>query len=322
MMKIVFMGTAEFAVPSLQAIVNAGYDVAAVVTIPDKPSGRGLNLKPSPVKVAAEKLNLKVLQPEKLKDENFINELREINPDVQVVVAFKMLPKSVWEIPAKGTFNLHGSLLPRYRGAAPINHALINGDIETGVTTFLIDDKIDTGNILLRKSTAIYPEENAGDVYNRLMHIGADLVIETLERLSKNDIKPISQDELSHELNDWNREAPKLYKQDGNIDWSENGIKILNRVRGLNPFPGTYTHLKIGDEFLKLKIHKVRFWEEKHENEVGSVYTNGKDLMQIWVENGKIELIEVQPEAKKKMDVKSFLNGLRNIHNDMKMIRL
>ncbi len=241
-LRIVFMGTPDFAVPSLKAIIDSGYNVVGVITAPDKKAGRGRKINMSAVKIFALKNYLNILQPANLKDEAFLSELKALNPDLQVVVAFRMLPVSVWSLPPLGTFNLHASLLPQYRGAAPINYAIINGEKETGLTTFLLDDKIDTGRILMQERTEISDNDTAGTLHDRLMIMGSKLIVNTIDRLVKNEITPIDQTYLADDSDI--RKAPKISKDDCRINWYNNSITIRNYVRGLSPYPAAMTILK------------------------------------------------------------------------------
>ncbi|MDE6556417.1 MAG: methionyl-tRNA formyltransferase, partial [Duncaniella sp.] len=244
-LKIVFLGTPEFAVESLDAIVKAGYDVAAVVTMPDKPAGRGKKLFQSPVKVYATEKGIPVLQPDRLKDPDFIDRLRAIGADLFVVIAFRMLPEVVWSMPPMGTFNLHASLLPRYRGAAPINRAVMNGDTVTGVTTFLLKHEIDTGDILAQEQIEILPEDNVGTVHDKLMHLGARLTLDTISALAGGTATPVPQENLIGDTEP--TPAPKIFKEDCHIDWNSPAETIHNLIRGLSPYPGAWTTLFEGD---------------------------------------------------------------------------
>ncbi len=237
-LRIVFMGTPEFAVPSLRALVDSGYHVVAVVTAPDKPAGRGQQLHKSDVKIAAEELGLPILQPEKLKAPEFIEAMRELQPDLSIVIAFRMLPEVIWAMPRLGTFNLHASLLPQYRGAAPINWAIINGETETGITTFLLNHEIDKGAILGQTRVPIAPEDNIGTLYDRLMHLGPSLVLETVERLATGDVQPMKQEGIDESVL---KPAPKIFKDDCRIDWSWNGKRIVDFIRGLSPYPAAWS---------------------------------------------------------------------------------
>jgi methionyl-tRNA formyltransferase len=244
--RIVYMGTPEFAVEPLKTLVEAGYNVVGVVTIPDKPVGRGQKIQSSPVKLYAQTKGLRILQPEKLKYIEFIDELKSLSPDIAVVVAFRMLPESVWSIPKLGTFNLHASLLPQYRGAAPINWAIINGEKKSGVTTFLIDHQIDTGNIILREEVSIGDNDTAGDLHDKLMIIGANLVVKTIDELAEKKVKPISQaDFLSG--NELIKAAPKIFRDTCRIDWNKTTTELHNLIRGLSPYPGAWTELAFAD---------------------------------------------------------------------------
>lgn len=302
-LRILFMGTPEFAVSVLDKIINTNYNVVGVVTAPDRPAGRGRKLRSSAVSDFAEKNNLNLLKPENLKDDEFLSKIRALNIDVIVVVAFRMLPKVLWSIPKKGTFNLHASLLPQYRGAAPINWAIVNGETESGVTTFLIDEKIDTGNILLKKSIDINPDDTAGDLHDKLMHIGADLVVETLEGLENNTILPKPQI-IDKEL----KSAPKLFKENTKIDWTQSLEKVYNLIRGLSPYPTAWTILSTEDESKTLKIYSAKIIYERHFEKTGRLISKDGKLLVAHSE-GYISLKEIQLEGKRKMKAKDFLNG-------------
>jgi methionyl-tRNA formyltransferase len=307
--RIVFMGTPDFAVRSLEKIIENGYDVVGVVTAADKPAGRGKKIQKSAVKKFAEEKGLKILQPQNLKSKEFIEELKSLKPDIQVVVAFRMLPEVVWKLPGYGTFNLHASLLPDYRGAAPINWAIINGENTTGVTTFFIDEKIDTGEIILQKEVKIDPEENASSLHDKLMDTGAELVIKTIELIASRDIKTKPQSHVESP-----KKAPKLNKENTRIYWNEKGNKIYNLIRGLSMYPGAWTELSIDQTPKKLFIYKSRFEPADHPYQPGQVIVDKKQ-MKIAVKDGFIlpEIIKLQ--GKKMMDIKSFLNGLKNKEN-------
>lgn len=302
-LRILFMGTPEFAVSVLDKIINTNHNVVGVVTAPDRPAGRGRKLRSSAVSDFAEKNNLNLLKPENLKDDEFLSNIKALDIDVIVVVAFRMLPKVLWSIPKKGTFNLHASLLPQYRGAAPINWAIVNGETVTGVTTFLIDEKIDTGNILLKKSIDINPDDTAGDLHDKLMHIGADLVVETLEGLENNTIKPKPQ-LIDEEL----KNAPKLFKENTKIDWTQSLEKVYNLIRGLNPYPTAWTKLCTEDESKTLKIYSAKIIYERHFEKTGRLISKDGKLLVAHSE-GYILLKEIQLEGKRKMKAKDFLNG-------------
>src|SRR5690606_8651717 len=306
-MKIVFMGTPEFAAICLEEILNSKHEVVGVITVPDKPAGRGQKLSQSAVAKLAIEKNLKLLQPEKLKNPEFLEELNSLDADAFVVVAFRMLPKEVWQIPAKGTFNLHASLLPQYRGAAPINWAIINGETETGVTTFLIDEKIDTGNILLKEKVQILPDDNAGILHDKLAESGKKLIIETLNGLENNSIQPQPQ-ENPGEL----KPAPKIFKEDCKIDWSEPIEKIHNKIRGLSPYPAAWTNFIQDNESKSVKIYKGYF-EHNRENSIESgQITFEKNQIKILLSDGIYYVEELQPEGKKRMTDKDFVNGLQD----------
>ena len=303
-LRIIFLGTPDFATASLRALVEGGYNVVAVVTMPDKPAGRGHQLQFSDVKKYALSVGLPVLQPEKLKDETFIEQLRAYQADLQIVVAFRMLPEIVWAMPRLGTFNLHGSLLPQYRGAAPINWALINGDTTTGVTTFMLKHEIDTGNIIMQESTPIDENENVGSVYDRLMQIGQTLVTRTVDLIieSENTNTPlptIPQIE-TNEL----RPAPKLFKDTCEIHFDQmTSTQVKNFVRGLSPYPAAWANITIaGQAFENVKIHAVEVVE-------GTLKTSNKEII-IPCKEGLVRILELQAPGKKRMDAKAFLNGL------------
>lgn len=302
-LRIVFMGTPDFAVGILDAIIKNNYEIAAVITAPDKPAGRGQKILYSAVKEYALSKNLTILQPTNLKDELFINDLKKLNANLQVVVAFRMLPEVVWKMPKLGTFNLHASLLPNYRGAAPINWAIINGETETGVTTFFIDDKIDTGAMILSKKTPINPDENAGQLHDRLMELGCEAVIETLELIKKNNVTTTTQVE-TEEI----KTAYKLNKDNCRIDWNKSAKEIHNLIRGLSPYPCAWTTLFDDDKELNIKIYESKIIDEFHNYEVGKIISSKKEI-RIAVKNGFIELISLQIPGKKKMTSKELLNG-------------
>ena len=302
-LRIVFMGTPDFAVPVLDALLNEGYEVVGVITAPDKPAGRGRKLHESAVKRFAMSKGLRILQPTKLKDPDFQQELTALKANLQVVVAFRMLPKAVWEMPEYGTVNLHASLLPQYRGAAPINWAIINGETETGVTTFYINERIDTGEIILQEKTTIAADETAGDLHDRLMMLGAELVLRTVALIQEDAVHPIAQTD-SADL----KLAPKIHRETCKINWTLPGQAIYNRIRGLSPYPASWTQFFNPEEPLMLKIYKADFKEERHEHEHGKLVFD-KSSMRVAVQDGYIELFEIQLSGKKKMSVKEFLNG-------------
>lgn len=307
--RIVFMGTPDFAVAILDKLVKNDCNVVGVITAPDKPAGRGRKLNESAVKVYAMEHGLKVMQPTNLKDPNFIKDLEALLPELQIVVAFRMLPKVVWSMPKLGTFNLHASLLPQYRGAAPINWAIINGETETGVTTFFIDDKIDTGAILLQRKTNISEEDTAGTLHDKLMHLGADLVLETIHQLQHKAIVPANQQE-DRPL----KEAHKLHKETCEIDWTQDIATINNFIRGLSPYPTAWTTMYNGEDELFLKIYAAKMDMEPHQLKVGSIVAT-KNELKVAVKGGYINLLEIQLPGKRKMTTKEVLNGLKLAEN-------
>lgn len=307
------MGTPEFAVPSLRALVDGGYNVVAVVTTPDKPAGRGQILHESDVKRAARELGLPILQPEKMRDPLFEEQMRELKPDLGVVIAFRILPETIWGMPTYGTFNLHASLLPQYRGAAPINRAIMNGETETGVTTFLLNNGIDTGGILEQERIPIGEEDNVGTVYDRLMNIGTGVVLRTVERIAAGDIKPIEQQHIDESTL---KPAPKIFKEDCIVDWTWNGKRIVDFIRGLSPYPAAWTHMSgEGVQPLTAKIFSARFTACKHDRTAGDIETDGKTYLHVACADGFIEVRELQIAGKKRMTVKELLAGFRNADN-------
>ena len=308
-LRIVFMGTPDFAVASLEAILKAGYPVVGVITAPDKPAGRGKKLTPSPVKKDALSKGLEILQPPRLKDPQFLEQLKALQADLQVVVAFRMLPEVVWNMPPMGTINLHASLLPQYRGAAPIHHAVMNGEKETGLTTFLLQKEIDTGNILLQRKLSIGPDETVGELHDRMMEAGAELLVETIEGLRKNEIRPISQDELIRpgmEL----KPAPKIKKEDCRIDWNNDGETLHNFIRGLSPFPGAFSFLKSPEgKTYQVKIYRASFEKNPEQMHPGTILTDGKTFLKVAVVGGFVRLLEWQLPGKKRMDTETLLRG-------------
>jgi len=301
-MKIVFMGTPDFAVASLDALVQANFDVVAVVTAPDKPAGRGQKLSESAVKKYAVEKGIAVLQPEKLKNPEFIEQLKSYQADLQVVVAFRMLPEVVWNMPPKGTINLHGSLLPQYRGAAPINHAIINGEKESGVTTFFLTHEIDTGNIILSESTPIADNETAGDLHDKLMHIGANLLVKTLKAIEAGEVSEQPQPQSGNL-----KHAPKIFKEDCKIDWNNPVQMIYNLIRGLSPYPTAFTFLN--DK--TLKIFKAEIEHKEPGIVAGGFLTDGKTFLKFAAKDGFIKLLDIQYEGKKRMPIEDFLRGIR-----------
>ncbi|MFA9391734.1 MAG: methionyl-tRNA formyltransferase [Prolixibacteraceae bacterium] len=312
--RIVFMGTPDFAVASLRALVEGGYQVVGVITAPDKPAGRGQVMHQTAVKVYAQSQGLKVLQPEKLKDVEFIEALRSLKADLQVVVAFRMLPVVVWDMPALGTFNLHASLLPKYRGAAPLNWALINGETESGVTTFKLQHEIDTGNIIFQERVAIGPNDNVEVLHDRLMEIGSGLVLKTVEALAEGNVKFVSQDELIAK-GDLPCPAPKIFKNDCLIHWENSALSIHNFVRGLSPYPAAWMKLIAEDDQTELtaKIYQVAPEEGKVEVAPGTIQSDLKTFVKIAVKDGFISIKEIQLAGKKRMKVDEFLRGFQQI---------
>ncbi len=308
-LKIVFMGTPEFAVGILDTICQNKYEVVGVITAADKPAGRGQKVSTSAVKEYAVANNLKLLQPTNLKDETFIEELKLLNANLFVVVAFRMLPEVVWKMPKLGTFNLHASLLPQYRGAAPINWAIINGEEKTGVTTFFIDDKIDTGAMILQAETPISKNESAGELHDRLMKIGSNTVLESLALIENGNAKPQQQDDSLI-----TKTAYKLNKENCKIDWSKSGVEIYNHVRGLSPYPASWTILKDGENEWNIKIYESELLDEKHDYKLGTVITTKKELS-IAVKNGLLSVKVLQFPGKKKMKIHELLNGVQLSEN-------
>ena len=296
------MGTPDFAVASLAALLNAGFDIVGVVTAADKPAGRGQKIHESAVKKFAVAHHLKVLQPLKLKAPEFIEELRELGADLQVVVAFRMLPAVVWAMPEKGTINLHGSLLPDYRGAAPINHAIINGETESGVTTFFLTHEIDTGDIIQSAKVSIGPDETAGELHDKLMETGAKLLVETVK-----SIETGTYTEKPQQITAETKHAPKLFKEFGEVNWNEPAQKIHNLIRGLSPYPTAYTHLQ--DK--TLKIFKAELENTPPEVAIGTYLTDGKTYLKYAAADGLLNLTDVQLEGKKRMPVGDLLRGMR-----------
>ncbi len=303
--RIVFMGTPEFAVASLDALVKAGYCIAAVVTVPDKPAGRGMKMNESAVKKYAVETGLKILQPEKLKNPQFLDELRSLHADLQVVVAFRMLPELVWSMPPMGTINLHGSLLPQYRGAAPINWAIINGEKETGVTTFKLQQEIDTGNILLSEKIPVGENETAGELHDRMKETGARLLTKTVKGIVDGTLKETPQRDLPPtDL----KHAPKIFTETCRIDWTKPVDEVYDLIRGLSPFPAAFTYL---DDKM-LKIYRSEKEERVPAAPAGHYETDKKTYLRFACRDGYIRLQEIQLEGKKKMNIEDFLRGYRS----------
>ncbi len=311
-MRIVFMGTPDFAVAILKHLVENNYTIAGVITAPDKPAGRGRKINESAVKKYAKSKDLKILQPTNLKNEDFLAELKSLNANLQIVVAFRMLPKVVWQMPELGTFNLHASLLPEYRGAAPIHWSIINGETKTGVTTFFIDDKIDTGEIILQEEVAVQETETVGSLHDKLMHIGASLVSKTVDYIAKGNVVTTKQPDLEE------KSAPKLNPKNTKIDWTDSLDNVYNKIRGLNPFPAAWTLIYNNDEEISAKIYDVSKQIESHSFHYGAIVTTKKEL-KIAVNGGYIIINEIKLSGKKKMDARSLLNGF-GFSSDAKMM--
>ncbi len=298
-MRIIFLGTPDFAVASLKAMVESKHEVVAVVTMPDKPAGRGMKLQQSPVKQYAVSQNIPVLQPEKLRNPEFIEELRSFKADLQVVIAFRMLPEIVWNMPALGTINLHASLLPDYRGAAPINWAIIRGEAVSGVSTFFLKHEIDTGDILLSASCEIGSDTTAGELHDTLMNLGAVLMLQSLALIKQGKTQGTPQASDSQKL------APKIFKSHCQIDWGNTGQHILNLIRGMSPYPAAFT--AINDKIVK--VFKARFEPNTHNNEPGTLLCDQKSYLKVACQDGYVHLLDVQMESKKRMDIESFFRG-------------
>jgi len=310
-LRIVFLGTPHFAVESLDILLKNNYNIVGVVTAPDSPSGRGLEVHQSPVKEYATANGLKVLQPVKLKDESFINELKSLKADLQIVVAFRMLPESVWNMPPSGTFNLHASLLPQYRGAAPINWAIINGEKETGVTTFFLQHEIDTGKILFQETVPINDDETAGELHDTLKVIGANLVLKTVEAIESKTYTPVSQDSLQGNEQILHK-APKIFKDDCRIDWNKSIHQLHDFVRGLSPHPGAWTEFKspIGNDY-QFKIFKTHKEIYSSNLPLKTILTDYKTHFKIVVDGGFLHITELQASGKKQLTIQDYLRGLR-----------
>lgn len=307
------MGTPEFAVASLDILLKNNFNIVAVVTAPDKPAGRGQQLSESAVKKFALENNLKILQPEKLKDPEFINELESLKADLQIVVAFRMLPEVVWNMPSQGTYNLHASLLPKYRGAAPINWAIINGETETGVTTFKLKHEIDTGNILFNEKVAISETMSAGELHDALMQVGSHLILKTVKEIEKSMVEKTTLNFL--EQNDTETcHAPKLFKETCKINWEKPVAEIYNLIRGLSPYPTAYTEIHAeGQPPLSVKIFRSNYEISSHANPNGSLHTDSKTFLRVFASGGYIEVTELQLQGKKRMTIADFLRGFKVI---------
>ena len=300
--RIVFMGTPDFAVGILKSLLEHKFNVVGVVTAPDRPSGRGQKMNESAVKKFALEQNLHILQPTNLKDENFLVELKNLQASLQIVVAFRMLPKQVWQLPTFGTFNLHASLLPEYRGAAPINWAIINGETKTGVTTFFIDDKIDTGEIIAQKEIEILPDENAGDLHDKLMLLGSELVVETVQLIQNGKVTTSKQPEKDL------KPAPKIFKETCKIDWTDTIDNIYNKIRGLSPYPGAWTYIQNNNQKIEAKIYRATKEINSHSYSIGQIITSKKEI-KVSIKKGFIVIEELQLPGKRKMTVQELLNG-------------
>lgn len=307
------MGTPEFAVATLGALLMNGFNIVGVVTVPDKPSGRGRKITKSAVKEFAEFSNLPVMQPLNLKDQEFVRQLKQLNADLFIVVAFRMLPVEVWKMPPLGTINLHASLLPDYRGAAPINHAIINGETTTGVTTFFIDEKIDTGHIILREEVQIFTFENAGDLHDRLMKLGARLVIRTISHISENKVHELPQTKLIN-TDESPKLAPKIHPSDCIIDWESDTVRIHNLIRGLAPYPCAKSWLKGDSTTISFKIFESQPEIENHTFKPGTIFSDGKQFVKISCRDGFLSIASLQLEGKKRMNTIEFLRGFRIVN--------
>ena len=307
------MGTPDFAVTILKTLLEHKYDIVGVITAPDKPAGRGRKLNESAVKQFAKEKGLNILQPTNLKNEDFLNDLKALNANLQIVVAFRMLPEAVWRMPEYGTFNLHASLLPSYRGAAPINWAIINGETKTGVSTFFIDEKIDTGAMILQETVAIENDENAGSLHDKLMHTGSDLVIKTVKLIEKGNVETTPQPEIEDI-----KTAYKLNKDNCKINWNDSIDNIYNKIRGLSPYPAAWCILKNGEDELDIKIYSATKEFEEHALDIGSIITTKKEI-KVAVQQGFIKILSIKLPGKKNMDAKSLLNGY-TFNSDAKML--
>ena len=311
-LRIVFMGTPEFASTSLRRLVDEGYNIVAVVTTPDKPAGRGQKMHLSDVKLTALNLGLPLLQPEKLRDEEFLAALRALQPDLGIVIAFRMLPEVVWAMPRLGTFNLHASLLPEYRGAAPINWAIINGETRTGVTTFLLNHEIDKGAIIEQEAVDILAEDNIGTLYDKLMNIGSELVVRTVEKVASGGYATIEQMYIDEATL---KPAPKIFKDDCKVDWSRSGRDIVNLVRGLAPYPAAWTPIyREGEECGSIKLFGVRFEADNKTGSVGEVVTDMRTYLGVRCQDGVIYLDDLQLAGKRRMAIKELLLGWRDVN--------
>jgi methionyl-tRNA formyltransferase len=306
-LRIVFMGTPEFAVAPLRRLVEAGCNIVAVVTTPDKPAGRGLAMHESDVKRYAMEAGLQVMQPEKLKDPAFVERFRALDADLAIVIAFRMLPEIIWSVPRMGTFNLHASLLPQYRGAAPINWAIINGEKESGVTTFFLNAEIDKGDIIGQSRVAITADDNAGTLHDKLMNAGTELVLSTVQKIAEGDIAPLSQSDDRGEL----KPAPKIFKDDCRVDWSKSGVEIYNFIRGLSPYPAAWTVMN-DDAQTSVKIYAAHFEASPNADTAGVVATDGKTFLKVACADGYVWVDSLQVQGKRRMSTDEFLRGFRH----------
>ncbi len=320
-MRIVYFGTPEFASSQLEAIISAGYEVAAVVTVPDKPAGRGKKIQSSDVKLTALKYNLPIMQPVSLKSPDFIEELSSYKADLFVVVAFRMLPEVVWSMPPMGTFNLHASLLPQYRGAAPINHAIINGEKETGLTTFLLDREIDTGEIIMQEKVVVEDDETAGALHDKLMLLGNKVVVETLKMIEEGRVHSQSQEVIIQKENMLLKPAPKIFKEDCRIDWTKDAKSIYDFIRGLSPYPAAHTQfVSDNDETLDIKVFEVSLKENKSgSKQLYQLDTDGRSYLDVVLKDFNISIKKIQQAGKKAMPIADFLRGTR-IDNEWKVM--
>ncbi len=307
--RIIFFGSPSFAVHTLRRIVEKGYNVVSVVTVPDKPAGRGLGIRVSPVKEAALELGIPVLQPVNLREPLFLAQMAALRSDLQIIIAFRMLPKSVWEMPPLGTINLHASLLPQYRGAAPVNWVIMNGEKVTGLTTFFLNERIDSGKIIYRMPLTIGPEENAGELHDRLMISGAELMLKTVEDIVQNTAPRVDQTDLpEHDI--VLKSAPKLTRENCRIDWNQDITIIHDKIRGLAPHPGAFTELPMTDgRFLFVKVFRSSITHSDDIRDPGTILTDGKTFFNITGRNGLVQILELQPAGRKPLKIASFLNG-------------
>lgn len=306
-LRIIYLGTPDFAVASLDALVKNGCNIVGVITAPDKPSGRGLQLSQSAVKQYAVENNLHVLQPTNLKDPVFLDEVRALKADLQIVVAFRMMPEVLWNMPPMGTFNLHASLLPQYRGAAPINHAIINGEKETGVTTFFLKHVIDTGDIIFQERVAIGPDDNAGILHDKLMAIGSGLVVKTVQAIEADNVKPIPQDQVEEEDI---KHAPKIFRETCRIDWNKTAQQIHNHVRGLSPYPAAYTiYIGADGKQSDIKVYSTQLTLADNANTPGTIETDNKGYLKVFSAGGYLDILELQAPGKRRMKIHEYLAG-------------